>query len=387
MSNFERIFRRAAAAIRPSDAISTVQPGVEATSLHSGVEQIDCLINILATGDETAIRAAANKLRTTAPFLYAALSDTLSAAAQDAAAKRDHDYAEVIRARAEALHHWDIQTNRTILAIVDGRLDPDEIRPHIRFPSATYDAEYASQSEQAGKRHKGPPSAVAERDFVPLAFGRNVNHAFRGSHAVALVETAFALIAATKGQSYPTIRWMDIGCGRGEIANGVNPTQYASVKWEIVGCDFQEGRIEVANRRRSKGRTFIVGDAFDVLRDCGERAISFDLVTMFEFLEHLEDPLKLLDELRAFNPEFVLAGSPLEQTFRSPRNAQPDRVHLWSFSRKAWERMFALAGFDVVFSSEARVGSYIGGLDWLNIMCGPRDYLREHRQDLRVPPP
>jgi hypothetical protein len=42
---------------------------------------------------------------------------------------------------------------------------------------------------------------------------------------------------------------------------------------------------------------------------------------------------------------------------------KPDRVHLWSFSLRSWQQMFELAGFEVVYSS------YIGGLDWLSVLC------------------
>jgi hypothetical protein len=33
--------------------------------------------------------------------------------------------------------------------------------------------------------------------------------------------------------------------------------------------------------------------------------------------------------------------------------------------------MFKIAGFEPVFSSEVRVGGYIGGLDWLTVVFGP----------------
>ncbi len=71
---------------------------------------------------------------------------------------------------------------------------------------------------------------------------------------------------------------------------------------------------------------------------------------------------------------------------RKPLDVRPDRAHLWSFSRRAWEQMFELAGLEVVYSSEIRVGSYIGGLDWLSIVCGPRDQLRDRRQSLESLP-
>ena len=44
--------------------------------------------------------------------------------------------------------------------------------------------------------------------------------------------------------------------------------------------------------------------------------------------------------------------------------------------------MFELAGFEVVYSSEVRIGSYIGGMDWLSMLCGPKTQLKEQRVKL-----
>jgi hypothetical protein len=53
--------------------------------------------------------------------------------------------------------------------------------------------------------------------------------------------------------------------------------------------------------------------------------------------------------------------------------------------------MLGLADFEVIHSSEVGIDSYIGGLDWLTVVCGPREGKRRVRltlrDDIAVPPP
>ncbi len=195
------------------------------------------------------------------------------------------------------------------------------------------------------------------------------------------METVFG-ISSLLSDKDETVRWMDIGCGIGNFANKVNPGRFGTRQWDIVGCDLQEGKIHVANRQKTKGRRFFASDAFDMLENYKTRGESFHLVSMFEFLEHLDDPLRFIRQLDTFSPKFVLVASPLEQKFGKPKDTKPDRVHFWSYSRKGWQQMFELAGFEVIYSAETRVGSYIGGLDWLTMLLGPRAECVARRQEL-----
>ncbi len=327
------------------------------------------------------LRGLTRQMATAHPFLYSFLNDTLRAASTDGAHgnRQTDEFLRVVSTRMRSLANWRQQGNETVAAIEAGDIDANAIKPHIRLEAKAYDEFYAEQSEKIGGKLATVPPAGRDVDYVPIELGPNVNHAFRSTHAVSLVEMMLGTIALLSDREGP-IRWIDVGCGTGRFANGVNPRRFGVEKWEIVGCDFQEGKIAVANRRRARGRSFFRNDAFDMLEDHRKRGEPFHLVSMFEFLKHLDDPLRFVRRLDSFNPSFVLAASPLAQKIGSPRDVRPDPVHLWSFTRRAWEQMFELAGFEVVYSSEVRVGSYIGGLDWLTIVCGPREQIKARRQ-------
>jgi SAM-dependent methyltransferase len=326
------------------------------------------------------LRGLTQEMATADRFLYSFLHDTLRAAANGSrSGRRTDDYLRVVKTRVRSLANWQQQGNETVAAIRTGAIDARAIKPHIRREASAYDQFYADQSERIGANLAAVPRGGRDVDHVALELGPNVNHAFRSTHAVTLVETILGSIEVLRDREGP-VRWIDIGCGTGRFANSVNPRRFGVQNWDIVGCDFQEGKIAVANRRRARGRSFFCMDAFKMLEEYQIRGEAFHLVSMFEFLEHLDDPLRFIRQLDRFKPQFVLAASPLAQKMGNPLESKPDPVHLWSFSRHAWEQMFELAGFAVVYSSEVRVGSYIGGLDWLTIVCGPCEQLKARRQ-------
>ena len=349
----------------------------------------DNLAAAVESGDKARIRVVGAELRDRDAFVYSVFADVVRQAERQPGKKeQSENLVGVIRARADAFGNWPTENNDTIAAIRAGKLDAEAIKPHVRLPHDAYTEFYAKQSEVVERRaaRMWPKWEVDEGpEFAQPRFGANINHAFRIAHAISLVEVLFGLVSRMPREA-KTVRWMDIGCGTGEIANGVNPSKYGPVEYEIVGCDFQSGKINLADKMAASGRRFVAGDAFDVLADYKERGERFDILTMFEFLEHLEDPVRLLSQLAPFQPRFVLAGSPLEQKLRAARDTKPDPVHLWSFTRKVWEQMFALAGFEVIYSSEVRLGSYFGGLDWLSAICGPRAYLHDNRTTLSAQP-
>src|ERR1700731_2470937 len=169
------------------------------------------------------------------------------------------------------------------------------------------------------------PHSNTPRDCEPT-YGRinktpsmNINHAYRWTHVISLVETVLG-ITKLLSSGNETLRWMDIGCGTRNFVNNVNPRGFGVQEWDIVGCARQEGKIEVANRQKARGRSFFTADAFDMLGNYKTRGDSFHLVSMFEFLDHLDDPLRFISQLDTFSPKFVLAASPLEQKMKNPRH-------------------------------------------------------------------
>jgi 2-polyprenyl-3-methyl-5-hydroxy-6-metoxy-1,4-benzoquinol methylase len=313
----------------------------------------------------------------------------LAAADSPPNGRSTREFLQVIKTRVQSLSNWQQQGNETVAAIRTGGIDPDAIKSHIRLEASAYDHFYSGQSKEAARRSAAGRAAARPDeptgDHVPFRLPPNVNHVFRSTHAVALVETIFGLIKRLY-EGEERIRWMDIGCGTGLFANSVNPRRFGVEKWDIVGCDFQEGKIALANQRRARGRSFFCDDALKVLEEYQKRNEPFDLVTMFEFLEHLDDPLRFINQLRLLKPKLVVAGSPLSQKIGLPKYSRPDRAHMWSFSRRGWEQMFELVGFEVVYTSEVRIGTYLGGCDWLTIVCGPRKLLSATRETLGATP-
>jgi len=96
---------------------------------------------------------------------------------------------------------------------------------------------------------------------------------------------------------------LDIGCGTGVIANHIHEKYGAMVS----GIDYSEERIKVA-RNNSSGSAFYFGDVNIIIEDFKDN--TFDLITVFETLEHLVDPVNILSHCkRILKPDGLLIGS------------------------------------------------------------------------------
>lgn len=272
------------------------------------------------------LRGLTRQMATAHPFLYSFLNDTLRAASTDGAHgnRQTDEFLRVVSTRMRSLANWRQQGNETVAAIEAGDIDANAIKPHIRLEAKAYDEFYAEQSEKIGGKLATVPPAGRDVDYVPIELGPNVNHAFRSTHAVSLVEMMLGTIALLSDREGP-IRWIDVGCGTGRFANGVNPRRFGVEKWEIVGCDFQEGKIAVANRRRARGRSFFRNDAFDMLEDHRKRGEPFHLVSMFEFLQASRRPTAFRSSAGQLQPELRAGGVALGAEDRQPagRQARP----------------------------------------------------------------
>lgn len=85
-------------------------------------------------------------------------------------------------------------------------------------------------------------------------------------------------------------RVLEVGCGAGGMVKAI---KFYRPDLDIVGIDISKKTISEA-KRGSQGVKFFSGDAYQV--PFGDK--SFEAVLMFDFLEHLEDPLKSLREVR-----------------------------------------------------------------------------------------
>ncbi len=275
------------------------------------------------------------------------------------------------------LAHWQDSDNSTIGAIRDGSIPWNEIKPFVRDSQDWYAEFYAKQNEKCrlfvqANRHKieennrgnSQQNAVA-LDFNPEKL--SIQQWFRKKAVVSLVESLLPVLQRVLPET--RLSWLDIGCGAGRLTNAVNLGHYELDRWKVIGCDLQKDRIIKANLMAAKNRRYFDSSVEDLLESGRLNSNQIGLVSMFEFIEHLEDPLRIFTGLNQMGLPAIVIGTPYKQKFSSPADAQPDPVHLWGFSRKAVEKMFTKAGYQVFYSSVARVGAYHKGLNWLSMVA------------------
>ncbi len=171
---------------------------------------------------------------------------------------------------------------------------------------------------------------------------------------------------------FPAGRVLDVGCG-----NGARLVELSRQGWSAVGTDFDARAVEVA--REAGVGNVRVGTIHDV-----DGSTSFDAITMFHVLEHVEDPLPTLVRARQLlRPGGVVsivtpnASSWLHGIYGHRwRGLEPPR-HLQIFSAAGLRRLLGDAGFvDVDTFSTARNASL------LTIASGGR--YEEHSPPRRV---
>lgn len=103
---------------------------------------------------------------------------------------------------------------------------------------------------------------------------------------------ALGAIKKTKG------KLLDVGCGVGDFPEAIG---HYRPDLEVYGIDVSKRAIRLAKKRVKKVR-FKVAD----VQDLPFADESFDTVTCFDLLEHVEDPKKTLDEIyRVLKPKGV----------------------------------------------------------------------------------
>lgn len=95
-----------------------------------------------------------------------------------------------------------------------------------------------------------------------------------------------ALGAAALG----SLKVLDIGCGAGFLSNALSDRR---ATWEVHGLDASAASLEVARRHDSSGRVqYVEGDAYGLPYPDA----SFDVACAMDFLEHVEDPSRVIRE-------------------------------------------------------------------------------------------
>lgn len=258
--------------------------------------------------------------------------------------------------------NWTITGNETWSLCTDDTL-AEPPHPMAVRRMAEYDDLYRLQSLEtaagfvpAARESVDDRAPSEHRPILAHAQGPT-NHVLRQHQAASLVEFLATMLHRTDPHEH--ITWLDVGCGLGSIANAPDLERFTDGKFDVVGIDVSKGNVDTAQRRAPRGRRFLQASANELPTAIRER--TFRIVSAFEFLEHLEDPVSLIREYGKRCSDFFLAGSPLAEG----RSSKPHKSHLWSFTRDSYEALFRKAGFEITMSSELRIGSYIGGFDWL----------------------
>lgn len=153
----------------------------------------------------------------------------------------------------------------------------------------------------------------------------------------------------------PGGRVLDIGCGSGWLTGFLG-----SLGWEAMGIDVDPKSVKAA---RSRGLDVRLG----TLEAQGFPADYFDAVVMSHVIEHIHDPLELLQKchrvlkkggiLSMTTPNIVSWG---HRRFRQYWLGLDPPRHLYVFSPKSLEALAKSAGFSIQsLSTMARMAAYI----------------------------
>jgi 2-polyprenyl-3-methyl-5-hydroxy-6-metoxy-1,4-benzoquinol methylase len=142
---------------------------------------------------------------------------------------------------------------------------------------------------------------------------------------------------------------LDVGCGNGDFLELAK-----KAGWEPFGVEPSDG---AANFARSRGLDVVCG----TLESAGYAAGLFDVVTMWDVLEHLPEPRRAAEEvhrlltaggflvIRVPNTDFQLLKAFVRETiFRGQRVSLQGNYHLNHFSPTSLRRLLMSTGFEVL---------------------------------------
>jgi SAM-dependent methyltransferase len=148
---------------------------------------------------------------------------------------------------------------------------------------------------------------------------------------------------------------LDLGCAAGYFMNVMREQG-----WETEGIE--PSQLIARFGREEYGAAIRVGTAQTV--PLAERA--YDLVTMWDVIEHLSDPIDSLSRMRkALKPEgyLLLETQNIDSIFARLLGKRwhhfKHAEHLWHFSPRTIEAILAKAGFDVVEIRSSMSGKYV----------------------------
>lgn len=330
-------------------------------------------------------------IKNTDLFLFSYLRDTINLYAKIIAntkdnaglspkSKRINRLLNTLIIRLEHFHHWD-GDNTTIAMIRNNEIPFDKIKPFIRKSNKEYDEFYEQQNEKVKARIKNKIKDHTIRpnihlNKVPVVLKKSLAHGYRKTYVVHLIEFLMGVLDAADNNQEEK-HWLDIGCSKGSISNAVDSSLYANSPWKIIGCDLQNNKIEYAQYISAKNREYFSEDVFELVRKMDLDNKSIDIVSMFEFCEHFEDPIKLIQKVANLNIKMTVVATPLAQKMNAPFNDEQDNAHLWGFTRQSMEAIVNSTDMHIFSITENRIGTYNHGFDWLTTVMVRADILEK----------
>jgi len=135
---------------------------------------------------------------------------------------------------------------------------------------------------------------------------------------------------------------VDVGCGNGYLCS-----QLKKKISEVSGIDLSKTRIDSA-KKRYPGIEFVQGSIYDLPYEDNSR----DLVTAVETIEHLENPVAAIKEMRRVSKKYVVITVPYKKRIREvlcPYCFKKHKLdgHLHSFDEEKLERLCSESGLKV----------------------------------------
>ena len=157
---------------------------------------------------------------------------------------------------------------------------------------------------------------------------------------------------------------LEAGCGAGYSADRIVP-MLKNATYE--GSDIGEELISIAQEKHPN-IPFSIESIYDLQREDN----SFDLTLALETLEHLDDPLKALQELKRVSRKYVIISTPREPLWHALNMARlkyvgslgntPGHINHWS-----------KRGFQKFASQEAKVIDVRSPIPWNMILLSVED--------------
>lgn len=152
---------------------------------------------------------------------------------------------------------------------------------------------------------------------------------------------------------------LDIGCGNGDFA------EFASMRnFSTIGIDIDKASLKIADRRQLVNAQFVNTTLLDFAKTNKQK---FDIISMFEVFEHLDNPKETLEIICSLlKPGGLFIGSlPNENRFLSKKLnlsfALPP-YHLTYWTKDSWTNYLQMNQFEKIYCENTAYYGYVSDL-------------------------